>query len=431
MRFSRQAASFQPRLFSGSLSKTVLPNPLLLWYIICIPLRGKKDRADGEKGMTRYEYGNPASSRVLIQMVDDHDLSGMEREVNAIRDQAGDDFFLVALKVEDWNRDLSPWKAPAVFGNKGFGGGAEKTLSLVRSEMADPEKKYYIGGYSLSGLFALWAAFQAEGFAGVAAASPSVWFPGFVEYMAGHPVHAGKVYLSLGDREEKTGNPVMASVGDRIRAGYEILRGKGIPCVLEWNKGGHFRDADLRTAAAFAWVLKAADEEVSPAPEIPKESGNADPEKQWIRIGIRRVGQDKKRYLPLLLLADEQEDMIDRYLERGTMYVLEDGGVTIAECVVTDEGNGILEIKSLAVAPAYQGKGFGRSMIRFVAEQYRDRYTVLQVGTGDSPLTVPFYESCGFVRHHVEKDFFTDNYDHPIFEAGHQLKDMIYLRMPL
>ena len=381
--------------------------------------------------MTRYEYGNPASASVLIQMVDDHDLFGMEREVNAIRDQAGDDFFLVALKVEDWNRDLSPWQAPAAFGNGDFGGGAEKTLSLVRSEMTCPEKKYYIGGYSLSGLFALWAACQAEGFAGVAAASPSVWFPGFVEYMEEHPFHAGKVYLSLGDREEKTGNPVMASVGDRIRAVYGILQAKGIPCVLEWNKGGHFKNADLRTAAAFAWVLKAAEAEVPMAQKILKASGSADPKDQWVRDRIRLVGKEKKRYLPLLLLADEQENMIDRYLERGTMYVLEDSGVPVAECVVTDEGDGILEIKSLAVAPAYQGKGFGRSMIRFVAHQYGSRYTALQVGTGVSPLTVPFYESCGFVRHHVINDFFTDNYDHPIFEADCLLKDMVVLRMPL
>ena len=62
-------------------------------------------------------------------------------------------------------------------------------------------------------------------------------------------------YLSLGDREEKTKNPVMASVGDRIRAGYEILREKGTACALAWNKGGHFKDADIRTAAAFAWVM--------------------------------------------------------------------------------------------------------------------------------------------------------------------------------
>ena len=139
------------------------------------------------------------------------------------------------------------------------------------------------------------------------------------------------------------------------------------------------------------------------------------------------VTENKKRYLPLLLLADEQEDMIDRYLERGTMYVLEDGGVR-CECVVTDEGEGVLEIKNLATAPEYQGKGYGKRMIDFLAQRYRGQYRLLQVGTGDSPLTIPFYEKCGFVRSHRVPNFFTDNYDHPIFEGGVQLVDMIYLQ---
>ena len=139
------------------------------------------------------------------------------------------------------------------------------------------------------------------------------------------------------------------------------------------------------------------------------------------------VTENKKLHLPLLLLADEQEDMIGRYLERGTMYVLEDGGVR-CECVVTDEGEGVLEIKNLATAPEYQGKGYGKRMIDFLAQRYRGQYRLLQVGTGDSPLTIPFYEKCGFVRSHRVPNFFTDNYDHPIFEAGVQIVDMIYLQ---
>ena len=145
---------------------------------------------------------------------------------------------------------------------------------------------------------------------------------------------------------------------------------------------------------------------------------------------IREVTENKKRYLSLLLLADEQENMIDRYLQRGTMYVLDDGGIR-GECVVTDEGNGILEIKSLATEPDCHGKGYGRALIEFVAEHYAGQYSVLQVGTGDSPLTVPFYEKCGFVRSHRIENFFTDNYDHPIYECGVQLVDMVYLRRTL
>ena len=144
-------------------------------------------------------------------------------------------------------------------------------------------------------------------------------------------------------------------------------------------------------------------------------------------MNIRVIHKNKKRFLPLLLLADEQEDMINRYLERGTMYVLEDGGVK-AECVVTDEGGGILELKNLAVEPEAQRKGYGKALIDFLVCKYKGRYSVLQVGTGDSPLTIPFYEKCGFVRSHKIENFFTDNYDHPIYECGVQLTDMIYLQ---
>lgn len=142
---------------------------------------------------------------------------------------------------------------------------------------------------------------------------------------------------------------------------------------------------------------------------------------------IKEYCGNKKRLLSLLLLADEQEDMIDRYLDRGTMYVLDDDGIK-CECVVTDEGDGVLEIKNLAVEPDCQGNGYGRAMIDFIAARYKGQFSVLQVGTGDSPLTVPFYEKCGFVRSHSVKNFFTENYDHPIFECGIQLVDMIYLR---
>ena len=145
---------------------------------------------------------------------------------------------------------------------------------------------------------------------------------------------------------------------------------------------------------------------------------------------ITKVSGNKKDYLDLLLLADEQEDMIDRYLDKGTMYVLEDNGV-MCECVVTDEGNGILEIKNIATVPEAQRKGYAKALIHFLIREYTGQYSVLQVGTGDSPLTVPFYEKCGFVRSHILPNFFTDNYDHPIYECGVQLVDMIYLQRKL
>ena len=142
---------------------------------------------------------------------------------------------------------------------------------------------------------------------------------------------------------------------------------------------------------------------------------------------IKEVKHNKKQYLSLLLLADEQEDMVERYIERGTMYVLADDGVK-CECIVTDEGNGILEIKNIATIPEFQRKGYGKALIDFLAAKYKGQYALIQVGTGESPLTIPFYEKCGFVRSHIMKNFFVDHYDHPIVECGIQLIDMVYLQ---
>lgn len=147
-------------------------------------------------------------------------------------------------------------------------------------------------------------------------------------------------------------------------------------------------------------------------------------------VEIREVKENKKQFLALLLAADEQEDMLDRYLEKGTMYVLDDGGIK-AECVVTDEGGGCLEIKNIAVCPNERRKGYGKALIDYIVRKYAADFKLLQVGTGDSPLTIPFYEKCGFVRTHTVPNFFTDNYTRPIYEAGVRLVDMIYLKRDL
>lgn len=122
--------------------------------------------------------------------------------------------------------------------------------------------------------------------------------------------------------------------------------------------------------------------------------------------------------------------MIEKYLGKGTMYALDDNGVK-AEIVVCGNGDGVLEIKNLAVAPQFRRQGYGRKLIGFVCESYKEKYHTLQVGTGDSPLTVPFYEKCGFRRSHAVKNFFTDNYDRPIYECGILLTDMVYFVKPL
>ena len=141
---------------------------------------------------------------------------------------------------------------------------------------------------------------------------------------------------------------------------------------------------------------------------------------------IKQVTENKKQYMDLLFLADEQEDMIDRYLDQGEMFVLLDPEPK-AECVVCDLGVGVFEIKNIATDPKSQGKGYGRRLIEFVMDHYKGRCVQMLVGTGDSPLTVPFYKKCGFTEDHRVKNFFTDNYDHPIYEAGVQLVDMVYL----
>ena len=143
-----------------------------------------------------------------------------------------------------------------------------------------------------------------------------------------------------------------------------------------------------------------------------------------------KIENNKKRYIDLLLLGDEDEKMIDKYLERGEMYILDDNGIK-AECVVTDEGNKILEIKNIAVSPKFQKQGYGKKLIEFITEKYSENFSVIQAGTGDSPLTIPFYEKCGFRKSHIVKNFFIDNYKNPIYEEGVLLIDMIYLQKNL
>ena len=209
-------------------------------------------------------YGTASAEYLLLQMVDEHDLAGMEREVEAIHRQTTQPFLLAAVQVENWNDDLSPWPAPPVWGKQGFGGRAGDTLAWLAQAVPGIRQQYSIkedckvvlGGYSLAGLFALWAATQTNALYGVAAASPSVWFPGWPEYEAAHPIQAQRVYLSLGDREEHTKNQPMAAVGDNIRALHNALTRRSADNALEWNAGGHFKDADLRTARAFVWVME-------------------------------------------------------------------------------------------------------------------------------------------------------------------------------
>lgn len=215
-------------------------------------------------GRPCYVYGKSDVQYLLLQMTDEHELQSMDSEVAAIA-QSAHHFLFTAIPVMNWNNELSPWEAPAVWGKQCFGGNAMDTLRFLTEQAIPtlkqkfnlPENiKIILGGYSLAGLFALWASTQTNLFYGIAAASPSVWFPGWMEFEQQHPIQAQRIYLSLGDKEDRTKNPVMAAVGDNIRTLHSQLTERGADCTLEWNSGGHFKDADLRTARAFRWVME-------------------------------------------------------------------------------------------------------------------------------------------------------------------------------
>ena len=209
-------------------------------------------------------YGEAHAEYLLLQMTGEHELQSMDYEVATI-EQSSRNFLFAAIPVESWNDALSPWKSPAVWGKQGFGGNAadtlrflmEQVIPILKQQFPLPENvKIILGGYSLAGLFALWASTQTDLFYGVAAASPSVWFPGWIEFEQQHPIQTQHIYLSLGDKEEHTKNAVMAAVGDNIRVLHSQLTAHGVDCTLEWNSGGHFKGADLRTARAFQWEME-------------------------------------------------------------------------------------------------------------------------------------------------------------------------------
>ena len=145
---------------------------------------------------------------------------------------------------------------------------------------------------------------------------------------------------------------------------------------------------------------------------------------------IEKITYNKKQYLDLLLLADEQENMIDRYLAKGDMFALYDDDLKTV-CVVIAIDEETCELKNIATYKKYQGKGYAKTMIKFISDFYKNNYKTMLVGTGEIPTTLSFYESCGFERSHRIKNFFIDNYDHLMFEDGIQLIDMVYLKKKL
>ncbi|MEN6349511.1 MAG: GNAT family N-acetyltransferase [Syntrophomonas sp.] len=142
---------------------------------------------------------------------------------------------------------------------------------------------------------------------------------------------------------------------------------------------------------------------------------------------IKIIENNKKDFLDLLLLADEQENMIDRYLDRGALFALYDEDLK-SVCVVTKEDEGVFELKNLATYQKYQGRGYGSNLVNYIFNYYINECKTMLVGTGDNSRIISFYEHCGFKISHQVNNFFIDHYDKPIFENGVQLIDMIYLK---
>ena len=210
-------------------------------------------------------YKSELPEYLLIQPIDEHDLEVLDNEVATVQSLTNKSFTLVAFEIKDWQSELTPWTSPAVFGKVPFGEGASATLSFIKDtlipqleqmELFDKNGMQCVfGGYSLAGFFALWSSYQTKLFGGIAAVSPSVWYPQWMEYAEKNRPLATSVYLSLGDKEEKTKNPTMAQVGNCIRKQQELLTAQGINTILEWNPGNHFQHSDERTAKGFAWII--------------------------------------------------------------------------------------------------------------------------------------------------------------------------------
>lgn len=202
--------------------------------------------------------GNPECLLVMPMHV--KEAADFEAVAAAIAQGSGAGFALTAFRVDDWAVELMPWADAAVDRRPAVGTGARATLTLVEEIAAGMRRAYgelpcTVGGYSLAGLFALWAAYESGAFSAVAAASPSVWVEGWNDFATSRSIRARRVFLSLGRREEVSKNKHIARVGDNLRAYYDHLQGElGTESVaLFWNEGGHFQDAAPRTARAFAW----------------------------------------------------------------------------------------------------------------------------------------------------------------------------------
>ena len=210
---------------------------------------------------TRVFEGPPGSPLIILNTLEDEG----EEIYGKVRSLTDADFSLATIRVHNWNLDLSPWEAPAVFGDEPFGGGADRYLEYISGTFV-PEvvgsldqrpHGLIIAGYSLAGLFSIYSLYRTDIFDAAVSASGSLWFPGFLKMMENEEMIGNPqcVYLSLGDKESSTKNPVMSTVWARTHKASGIIASKGIDTIFESNPGNHFREPVLRTAKGIAWVL--------------------------------------------------------------------------------------------------------------------------------------------------------------------------------
>ncbi len=219
---------------------------------------------DGTIGLLRDADGEPDAPFVCL-------LAGREdsAQIRTLAQEMGaPPFSMAVIPVEDWEDDLSPWRAPGLRGGRDFGGGAdaflralEAALPAVRAALEAPDAPCYLAGYSLAGLFSVYALYRSAAFSGAASVSGSLWFPGFSEFAAAHemPRQPDRMYFSLGDRESRTRDPLLRRTEDDTRALCEALRRQGVESVFERNPGGHFQDAEKRLARGLAWITRECD----------------------------------------------------------------------------------------------------------------------------------------------------------------------------
>lgn len=214
--------------------------------------------------MKAYEiYGDPYAETVIVRIQGKHENELISEELALLEKRANAGWCIVAVPVDDWDNDLTPWRTEDAIPGREFGGNADKILGQIIDDIIPDysscypniKREYYIAGYSLAGLFALWAVHETDLFNGVAAMSPSLWYPGWRAYANAHEPQVQWAYLSLGNREHKAGKSIMSSVLEEVNAQHGLLLSRGIDTKLEINVGNHFKDVAERIAKGEAYII--------------------------------------------------------------------------------------------------------------------------------------------------------------------------------